>query len=55
MSGAIKVRVVVEMEIAKGSQLLDAVEVSESIAATLLQNIEVKEAVLRSVERIDRE
>ena len=53
MSAAIRVRVVVEIELAKGSQLLDAVEVSESITATLIQNIEVKEAVLRSVERID--
>ena len=52
MSAAIRVRFIVEVELERGSQMTDAAEVSESVAAVLLQNREVKHAELVAIERL---
>jgi hypothetical protein len=52
MSAGIRVRFIVEVELETGSTFVEAAEVSESIAAVLIQNREVKHAELVAIERI---
>jgi hypothetical protein len=52
MNASIKVRFVVEVELERGSTFVEAAEVSESIAAVLIQNREVRHAELVAIERV---
>jgi hypothetical protein len=48
----IKVRIVVEVTIAKGATMLDVCELAEGLPATLTQNAEIKRAELVAIERV---
>lgn len=51
---AIKVRVVVDIELTRGTTMVEAAEVAESLPAVLLQNAEVEDAELTIIERRKR-
>ena len=53
MSAAIKVRFTVEVELSTGTQMTDACEIAEHVTAKLIQNREVADAQLVTIERVD--